>query len=958
MTTLTQQVARITAVVLSGLLITGCLVHDATDPGDVEIPEAPRQLDVHGGGDVSALLSIDTTHTISKVRTAVRQKASYVVASTYEGTLLGVGYDGVKLWENRLSGFMNHDLWCADLTGDGADNVLAANADGTVYCLNGNGELLWQFKTNDAPMNAVCVVHDTNNTPYVVCGGFDNSIYYLSAQGALVKAIHSSTYSKEKSWGKDPSKPSPPSYHHTANFLRPLRLSDGREALVVQAVLYANSSRGAAYLFNPLEEKPFKTIKKGSSVGELRVCDVDQDGVDELLWGSSSMIQDAAFTSIDVESGEQRVFEPSVLRRKIDGFGYRVLQPEIVSLGENTCYFVLFGSRIFLVPQSMDAKAVEILTCRYSLNDMWKDPISGRFIFASAQSGGSCIHVLDPGVEGWKVAYEELSPPGKIASILEDSQVARDQLRRFERPAWEREPLPVYLMTESTRSVAELVDDLKANYASPVFLNGVRTMSENWDRSGMANEKYRNKRDGRQQYKATQQEILDRIIPEYEGEPGIAYWGGHGNDPYMVNPETTKKVVSAAEGKKTVLIYPELEDHSDDFNFCMDDLIVPLARHCQGKNANLYIRTKHVFWQGSIHRPVWLPLLSGQFANVFVPSMEETTDKTMELSIAGRLGIWVSGAVNQWGSRCARDNASYNRLREHSHQMLPNHFLRTMIYHISSGAQYINNFPVDQEYMSFLWELIATGALYVPERSEIVSFSPVHLSMKEPDHHYLNDGSNVKWTTFYDKEFEDNNPFVFSRLNGTWPGAPVTEWDFSRYAAGVEERRLNFLPPYENGLVLITPPQSGVFAAKDLPRGAMKDHLHPLYGGILKEYVTDGRHYYSGDGKREYAADEYFKTIEGDIRDRAKLLPLTVSGNVAWVAAQTSPTHLRLTLIDSGYINPNARVAKVRFHAVKPAGMRDLLSQETFDISDPSSVRVKIPCGMFRFLDVELRKEL
>ena len=43
------------------------------------------------------------------------------------------------------------------------------------------------------------------------------------------------------------------------------------------------------------------------------------------------------------------------------------------------------------------------------------------------------------------------------------------------------------------------------------------------------------------------------------------------------------------------------------------------------------------------------------------------------LSLAARMGLWTSGVVDDWGARCARDNASFDRLRQHSHQMLPNH---------------------------------------------------------------------------------------------------------------------------------------------------------------------------------------------------------------------------------------------------------------------------------------------
>ena len=42
----------------------------------------------------SGVQSVDTGYTISKVRTALRHGNSYIVASSYEGTLLGMDYGG------------------------------------------------------------------------------------------------------------------------------------------------------------------------------------------------------------------------------------------------------------------------------------------------------------------------------------------------------------------------------------------------------------------------------------------------------------------------------------------------------------------------------------------------------------------------------------------------------------------------------------------------------------------------------------------------------------------------------------------------------------------------------------------------------------------------------------------------------------------------------------------------
>ena len=126
-----------------------------------------------------AVSSIETGLTITKVRTAVNKNKTYIAATSYEGTIVAVSYSGNILWKNKLSGYMNHDIWAADINNDGNDEILAANADGSIYCLDNKGKLLWKFKQNDAPMYSVCVINKGNEA-YIVCGGFDNSFYYVS----------------------------------------------------------------------------------------------------------------------------------------------------------------------------------------------------------------------------------------------------------------------------------------------------------------------------------------------------------------------------------------------------------------------------------------------------------------------------------------------------------------------------------------------------------------------------------------------------------------------------------------------------------------------------------------------------------------------------------------------------------------------------------------------------------
>ncbi|SDW27920.1 hypothetical protein SAMN05444411_101413 [Lutibacter oricola] len=902
--------------------------------------------------EVNSLISFDTKKTILKVRIAKSNTNEFIVASSYEGTVLAVRFDGKILWQNELSGFMNHDIWCEDITGDGIDEIFAANANGTLYCLNSKGEELWKFKPSIAPMYSVCVVVK-NNTPYVVCGGFDLNYYYLSATGDLVKTIASSTYSIETTFGDH----KPEGGIHSINFLRKAKKSDGTDMLAVLGTNNSMQVKGSMYLFDVLADTPLSSTKllNNKPTGEMRVLDINNDGADELFMGTSSHLNDASFVEFNTSNQEQTKFQLADLRNKTDKTPYRVAQADVLLNNDSYNYLVLMGTSMVIIPETKDLDDAEVLTANYAFNDMWVQHSTNKIILASAQSGGSSIHILNTNIEGWKQAFTEIEPIGKIASILENTQAVWNKLENFEKPTWEN-PQPVILMSEKiTTEVNSIVNDIKSNYSSPVFLESIFMKNvENWDRSSMENEVYKNKRDGRKNYTLTSQEVQDLLIPKLDVNLGISFWGGHGNDPYMISKPTLEKIIDAAKtkDKHNVMIYPELEAFSSDFAWVLNDHFYPLATYSTGSKNKLYIRTKHTFWQSTVHMPLWSRLASGEFSDVFVPSMEETSGKTMDLSVAGRMGIWLSGAVDNWGARAVPDNPSFDRLRQYSNQKLPNHFLRQMVYNISSGATYINNFPVDQEYMSLLWVLIAKGALYVPEKNEVLSISPVHLSMLEPDDDYALDGNSIKWTSYFNETTEQNSPRVFSRLNGTWPGAPVTEWDFSSYASGVKDRRLHFLPTYKNGLVLVTPPSEPEGA--ESPRGKLTDHLHPFYKDKMKEYFTDGKHYYSSStGGTQYAADSYYQTIKSDIETSSTQLPVTVSGDVAWVVAQTSPTHFRLTIIDNGYLNPNNRVAYVSFNNIIPKKIVDVIDGTEYGASN-SMVNIEIPCGMFRFIDIEL----
>lgn len=911
----------------------------------------------------NGLQSIETGYTISNVRTATNANGKYIIANSYEGTILAIDYSGTILWSNPLSGYMNHDVWCEDINGDGLDEILTANADGKIYCLNSSGVLQWQYMNKEVPMYSVCAIKK-NSTYYVVASSFDLSIYYLSNTGNMVKEIPSSTYSQETTWGDD----APPSGIHLANFVRKMKKSNGDEVLVVHGCVQTNSTNGSIYLFDAFADLPYDIgdPQNAKPIGDVRVSDYFGNGQEKIMIGSSTIHNTMDLSVYTPNTQNMAYAKLSDYKNALGGFGYRVIQSDIIPKGNSYEYFTLVGHNIALIPANLNLNNMEILLGKYAFNDMWHDKTNNKMLLASVQSGGSCVHVIDYTNPAWKTAYQNITPPGNIQKILTNTQAVRTDLTTFTKPDWERNPKPVYFVSDittnlnnNTNYVWNLAQDIGANYNSPILLGTYFSSNVqdplDWSRDTMSNAVYRAKRDGRKNYVLTQSQVTNDILPDYANFPGLSFWGGHGNDPYMYSLKTKKALLDGANGKKTVLIYPELQDDSQDFRYAMDNLFYPLASYARIRNAQIHVRTKHTFWQGAAYNSNWDRLLSGEFSDIFVPTMEQTGDKSMDLSIAARVGFWAGGSVDEWGDRAVPDNASYFRLRQHSNQRLPNHHLREVIYAAASGATHFNNFRVDVDYTSLVWELIAKGALYVPNRNEILSFSPVHLSMTTtPDPYYLNEGANVKWITFYDETTEQNNKLVFSRLNGSWPGSPVTAWDFTRYAAKEKERRLNHIPRYNKGLVLITPVQDGALALQNQPRGRLDDNLHPFYKNIMTEYITDGRNYYSADGSQTYPAETYYTTIRQEINSKASLLPVTVSGDVGWVVAQTDSMHLRLTIVDGGWLNPSDKTVIVRFPNSSPASMVDVLDGTNFSVANKWNVPVDIPCGMFRFIDITL----
>ncbi len=914
-------------------------------------------------------------HTIIKVREAQLGAKSVIIGATYDGVVVALDYDGTLLWcREGDSATIIHDVWCDDITGDDIDEVLIASGDGYTYCIDGKrGELLWRFIPTPAPyqppMYSVTIVKDRDAKQYVVCGSLDGSIYYLSTSGKLVKSVHSSKYSDLKGRiVKEVNIMAPDKIHYT-NFLRPLPLPDGSDLLVIHANNNHMQGGGRIYLMEPLAESLYANFgdsKMGSEMGDLRVVDPDGDGKYELLYGASTL-QDARFGRMVFEDRTYKnaVSQPSLVTGRYSGpAAYRVslFLPYYKTESGDFDYVLFSSNSIFSYDASKPIEKdgyAERVVGKYTYFDYW-NASEERLLVASSQDGGSCIYVIDTKDRDWMQSLANNEPRGKIAKIKDREIEVRKSLATFKKPTYQRDPVQVI-----GYEGAEFVE--KCNLTNKAALELYQTVACKpqdiaWRSKIYGGTRSETQIDKRMKYVNTKEDIYEYYDVAYNKADGISFWGGHGNDPLFFAPEVLIEVVKrgAAKGKKTILVWPEMNSTGEEFDRIMENHIMPIAQAIKEYGGKISLRAKNIFYQGPIYTPTWSRILSGEFADTFIIAMEESTDKTQDLSFMGRMGLWMSGAVDGWAIRCTRDDSSFDRSRQFSSQRLANHFLRKTIYSLASGAKYIHNaYSMNPEHMSLVLELLDKEALYVPKREELLSISPVHLSVTDPTHEYLVEGENHKFVTMYSRDVEENEPMVFSHMSGTWLGASLTPWDFSTYASGVKDRRQNFVPSYPYGMVLITPVQEGVMADAGAPRGKLIDKLHPIYRNIMKEYITNGSEYLSKDGKERYAADKYYTQVAQDIEDGANKLPIVVRSTggtqIGWVVAQVSSTHLRVTLVDGGSLNPNDGEVEIIFNGVTPKSITDILENSSY--SARSGVKIDIPCGMFRFLDIELESK-
>ena len=843
-------------------------------------------------------------HTVYHLRPATVVKGGRaIVSAALDGYVLCHSADGRLLWKTQTGGNMPFDLAVADIDSDGLDETFVASGDGSLYAIGHDGRRLWTF-SRTAPLFQVAVAKMAGGATVILTGGVEQVLYTLSPQGKVLRQMQ------------------------TPHCIRHVRtgsvLGNGGDQVAVATASTGLSGILSLWLVDPANLNVLwkqtnigtKVANSGRRFFSLLLLDMNHDGKQEILlsngWGENGKLY--AFD----HTGKQFLAKSDT---RIPNVSYRMNLLSHVKLPADEFVLGLFAN--ILIVYNLDGTCREVITAPYDYSNGAFDPSTKTYYLGGSTSGDDGIYALPLDRPGWQKAFQGIKPAGKLARVEANVAQLKKQIAAFRPPPYQPKPSQVI-------AIARRPGDAKYSHLS--FVENL-SLSQKFDD---CKEVWCRSTDARQPYKLTADEIVAMAREREAAGRDFLIWSGHGHAVYMPL-STMERVLQAAPRHLYGFEFAEMEGVDEDMQAVVERIIIPLAELCARHGGKkIVFRNKNIFYTGAAYVPFWQKVFSNpKLTDVFAPALEETNSRTAELSLAGRVGLWLNGTFNRWASRVVTDNACFDRMWEWSSQQVQNHHLRQLIANAALGATVfftsVHQGPFSrdlEEQFAPFYEMIEKGIIHIPERQELLSVSPTVLAMKSPPSPlYIRHGINGHAYRYAE---DDHSPMVFDRLDAYWGGAPTLPHDFSSYAMNVQRRTTNFLPETPYGLVAIVP------EAGELPG--------------RRRISTDGQFFYDGAGARK-TAPEYRSTIEKALRESAAELPIVVKGSVNWSVARLDSTHVRVTLVDSGYLDPNDREAEIVIQKLQATECVDILSGEKLRI-ESGRVRLTVPMGAVRIVDL------
>ncbi|MDZ8120239.1 hypothetical protein [Pontiella agarivorans] len=869
---------------------------------------------------VSAKSFVTDGNAIRKMTPGMIKSTPVFFFGELDGSVSCYTTDGKKLWRNETkSPAVLFEIEVADVDGDGRDDLLTASGDGSITCWNANGSLRWKYSGDrKVRFNEVAVLKRGKDIK-IFAGGNDKVIYVLDRDGNLITK------------------------HGVPGAIRKLEIGDfkkkGEPLLFVMTMRHDKSGWLTFGFLDPDHLKKDmgslssrnRTKRLSGIMTDLRVQDLDRDGLDDLLVFLNS---GPVLSALNGEFEEIAGFDLSGYKKVERASRQRYAHSIGTSLYPARDEILIQFGRAFYVLDSK-GKLLEWSgsnSARFPFGDICMHPATRKLFGAGSVGGDNGVYEFDLTQSEWWMQHDQWT--GRMSDVKANLETLYEQVLSFDPPEYQSPAKKPWVMGYG----GAIQEEVAALDFNEVVIADEEIWSEDYDRSdiiSVVGEQYGNRRDKRKPYRDSRADLIRKAQDlEAQGEAFII-WAGHGSDPFYVSIGTLEAILEAAPNTCLGFTYAEMSNTEDPrIHYFIEHYMPRLAKACrkQGK-AKLYFRYKQTFWATTVQAHPWNELfLSGKYSDLLVPGTEDTNSTTQELNLAGRVGMFTAGCVDDFAMRLIDDNPTGWRPVAPGRQRSISPWLRSGVIRGAYGARFglLWNFhSVDGPGLELLIAMMGSGVLpLIEDADDLASIGAYHLMKEVPHDFHMREhlGHTI------DAYLEEDYDAVLSVVNVHWGGASVPGYDFSK-ALGVDYRWLNFMPKLPHGMVPIAP----------------LDYQKQLQQNSTPYFVSNARNGLVGG--KEVSADTFGTTISKTVKAGAKKLPFLVKG-ASWSAIKLDESHYRIVLVDPHYIDPRDCPSEITVQKTGPKGAVDILSKEQLEITD-GKVELIVPAGSMRFVDIQ-----